>query len=156
MNGYFCVMTVSKHIFSPFFRYKGGCPTGRHKCKPPCKHINSDFPAFQGDCPKNKKKGLENTAGTLSACDNSAAGAFFRVLAQRNPIFKRKRPISGHNHLHYSIYPKKIYCSSEIIGKERKPHFSGNFQLPFCQQITGSVPSFHCSVWMLNHSVPLP
>ena len=105
---------------------------------------------------KIRKKGLENTAGTLFACDNSAAGAFFRVLARRNPIFKRKRPLSGHDYLHYSIYSKKIYCSSEIVGKERKPHFSGDFQLSFCQQITGSVPSFHCSVWMLNHRVPLP
>ena len=105
---------------------------------------------------KIRKKGLENTAGTLSACDNSAAGAFFRVLARRNPIFKRKRPVSGHDHLHYSIYPEEVYHPSEIVGKERKPHFSGDLQLSFCQQIPRSVPSFHSSVRMLDHGVPFP
>ena len=105
---------------------------------------------------KIRKNSVENTARDLSICDNLAAGVFFRVLVGKKTIFKRKRPVSDHNHLHYSIYPKKIYRSSEIVGKKRKPHFSGDLQLSFCQQITRSVPSFHSSVWMLNHSVPFP
>ena len=103
---------------------------------------------------KIRKNSVENTVRGLSICDNLAAGVFFRILAGKKNIFKRKRPVSGQNHLHYSVYPKEVYHSSEIVGKERKPRFSGCLPLSFCQQITGSVPSFHSSIWMLNHSVP--
>ena len=106
---------------------------------------------------KIRKNGVKNTARNSSICDNLAAGAFFFVYCpEEPPLFKRKKPVSGHDHLHYPVYSEEVYHPSEIVGKERKPHFSGCLQLSFCQQITRSVPSFHSSVWMLDHSVPLP
>ena len=36
------------------------------------------------------KNGVENTARDLSICDNLAAGVFFRILAGKKTIFKRK------------------------------------------------------------------
>ncbi len=136
----------------PFVRYRGGCPRRLRRVS----ILPLIPPLSKETVRKIRKNSVENTARDLSICDNLAAGVFFRILAGKKTIFKRKRPVSGHNHLHYSIYPKKIYRSSEIVGKERKPHFSGCLQLSFCQQITRSVPSFHSSVWMPNHSVPFP
>ncbi len=49
---------------------------------------------------KIRKNSVENTARNLSICDNLAAGVFFRILAGKKTIFKRKRHVSGQNHLH--------------------------------------------------------
>ena len=49
---------------------------------------------------KIRKNSVENTARDLSICDNLAAGVFFRILAGKKTIFKRKRHVSGQNHLH--------------------------------------------------------
>lgn len=57
------------------------------------------------------------------------------------------------NQAYCFTYSKEIYHSSEIIGKERKPGLSCHFDFALCQQVARPVPSFYCSVWMLNNCI---
>ena len=59
------------------------------------------------------------------------------------------------NHFQDSICSEDIYHSSEIIGKERKPGFSGYLQLSFRQQVSGTVPSLNSPVWMFHYGISL-
>ena len=104
---------------------------------------------------KFKKNGVEKTAWLLSTSDNPAVEVTFLRYCSFGVSFVRRRSISGPDYLQNSVCPEEVYYPSEIIGKERKPGFSGYLQLSFRQQVSGTVPSLNSPVWMFHYGISL-